>query len=275
MTQKVKYKIDDVTPEETVAILLNMSNGQGITKKELIETFERKGIFVSVRFRKGDALRRMMNLDLLKLQADRETYFLTEKGKALKDILVTDKVLYYEVMHILHYTGFDDKCPKTQRYFYTYKLICDELFKCQSFPVHQFLTSRVIDSLAQQFRTDAVSVSDTSVRWCVVWLKVLSPPFIDENRSINRRKLYYVQPFLLGLNYIYKLKQLPYSTPVLLTDETKEIICRCCLMDPAYFDETFDLVQRTYRYVRKNIGVSGASLILEREVTLGRLLSNE
>ena len=33
MTQKVKYKIDDVTPEETVAILLNMSSGQGINMK--------------------------------------------------------------------------------------------------------------------------------------------------------------------------------------------------------------------------------------------------
>ncbi len=275
MKQKVKYKIDDVTPEETVALLLNMSTGQGITKKELIETFERKGIFVSVRFRKGDAFRRMMNLDLLKLQADRETFLLTEKGEALKEILVTDQALYYEIMHILHYTAFDDKRPKTQRYFYTYKLMCDELWERLSFPPTAELTSRVIDLLSQKFQTDIVSVSDVSVRWCIVWLKMLSPPFVDESRNINRRKPNYIKPFLLSLDYIYKVKGLPYSTPVLLTDETRETICRCCLMAPTFFDETFEMVQRFYSYVRKNIGVSGTSLILEREVTLERLLGNE
>ena len=165
MKQKVKYKIDYVTPGKTVDILLNMSSGQGITKKELIEAFERKGIFVDVRSRKGrgDALLRMMDLNLLKLLADQETYLLTAKGEALKDILVTDQALYYEVMHILHYTAFDDNLPETQRYFYTYKLMCDELWGLQSIPTATELTSRIIDQLSQKFLTDTISINEPSI----------------------------------------------------------------------------------------------------------------
>jgi hypothetical protein len=85
---------------------------------------------------------------------------------------------------------------------------------------------------------DPASFGPKSLAAIHKWLSALDPPVI-ENDVFTRRSFCPPELLLLALGWVVGREGLP-ETDVLLSRETRDAVCRVCLLEPTAFDRALD-----------------------------------
>lgn len=170
---------------------------------------------------------------------------LTRLGQTLAELKDT---VSDDILHFLFYTGWQLNKPTEFLPSWTYRLACDDYWARQEINLDgAFLDRRVSEIVTQTehyFRElgivefNEVSFGRKSITGFHKWLGALTPPVIDDNR-FTRRSFCPPELLLLALGWVVGREGLP-ETDVLLSRETRDAVCRICLLEPTAFDRALD-----------------------------------
>ncbi len=153
-----------------------------------------------------------------------------------------------DILHFLFYTGWQSEAPSTFLPSWAYRAVCDDYWARQQVELEgAFLDRRVseiVSQTEQYFREiglvdfNEVSFGRKSLTGIKKWLEAVDPPVIEDN-TFTRRAFCPPELLLLALGWVVGQEGLP-DTDVLLSHQTREAICRVCLLEPTAFDRALD-----------------------------------
>lgn len=170
---------------------------------------------------------------------------LTPLGHTLIQLKAT---IRRDILHFLFYTGWRSEAPNGFLPSWAYHTVCDDYWARQQVELEgTFLDRRVseiVSQTEQYFRGigivdfNEVSFGRKSLTGIKKWLEAVDPPVIEDN-TFTRRAFCPPELLLLALGWVVGQEGLP-DTDVLLSHETREAICRVCLLEPTAFDRALD-----------------------------------
>ena len=153
-----------------------------------------------------------------------------------------------DILHFLFYTGWRSEVPNEFLPSWAYRAVCDDYWARQQVELERTFLDRRISEIVSQteqyFRGigivdfNEVSFGRKSLTGVHKWLEVLDPPVIEDN-VFTRRSFCPPELLLLAMGWVVGREGLP-DTDVLLSHETREAICRVCLLEPTAFDRALD-----------------------------------
>lgn len=170
---------------------------------------------------------------------------LSERGQVLIELKPT---IRGDILHFLLYTGWQSTHPVEFLPSWTYRLVCDDYWDRQDIELDGAFVERrvaeIVTQAEQYFRGlgigefNEVSFGEKSMRGLRKWLDVLTPSVIEDNH-FTRRSFCPPELLLLALGWVVGQEGLP-ETDVLLSRETRDAVCRACLLEPTAFDRALD-----------------------------------
>jgi hypothetical protein len=268
---KPKYFIDNTRPIEVEYILRAMPRNGQIERQQLLDRIAEK---FSFRFQKRyfDSFNRLIDLDLLSKIKDEgiEKLKITGLGGIVKEILDYDTQLYREVIHFLHYSGYEFSISK-KPYFWSYKKLCDLLWEKEAYNSEKELAGEISLYIQDHFKTTQTPFDESTIQKFLGWLKILDPP-ITQDRGVKKRYIDKPELFLLSTDLFYRTNGLHYGDPVLLTPESIESICKPFFISIGQFDQLVKASRRIWTFLRQKTGFQGLSIILDREYSIVNLI---
>lgn len=153
-----------------------------------------------------------------------------------------------DILHFLFYTGWRSEVPNEFLPSWAYRAVCDDYWARQQVELERTFLDRRISEIVSQteqyFRGigivdfNEVSFGRKSLTGVHKWLEGLDPPVIEDD-TFARRAFCPPELLLLALGWVVGREGLP-DTDVLLSHETREAICRVCLLEPTAFDRALD-----------------------------------
>lgn len=189
-----------------------------------------------------------------------------------------------EILHWLLYSGWRQSDPLNFLPSWSYRKICDRLWDLGTQQLDSAfldkLVTEIIGQTESEFQSNeareyaGVSFSRKSLTGAFKWLSVLHPPVL-ENNTFQRRDFCEPPIMLLAFNYALRDDPDALDVNILLSDELREQICRVCLLDPAYFDQTLDWMLPLYPAIISSdpdVGYYGRYVRLKKLPTIEDLL---
>mgnify|MGYP000949813327 CR=1 FL=1 len=267
-----KFYLDNATPLEISYSLLCANIDEELNKDDFMERFNSKNYTVGTKYH--DNFRRLVDLGAFSektVKGDaRKYYTLTPLGEKLKNVLYFSEDLFYEVLHYLHYY-FSLDCY-TREYFWTYKFICDNIYRLEDLSSANQILNPLIEELQTKFNKTRIAIDGRSIYKAINMLKALnklSP--IQENQVVPRKVLLDPQLLLVAIDYAYRICELNYGIPLVLTQNVKETLCQFCFLDKSSLDQYLEhLISKLF--IRNNFGVAGQAIILDQGFDIGNWL---
>ncbi len=153
-----------------------------------------------------------------------------------------------DMMHFLAYTAWNRHNDEDLTPFWSYRSTCDAMW--QAAPVslenervrlveHVISASQIEFSNHPSYDVQRVSYSAKSVRAIVKWLELLAPPVVY-NGLFQQRTACSSELAILALAEAYRSANAEPGVELLLTNRIRDVVCRICLLDPAYLDRILD-----------------------------------
>jgi len=266
-----KYFIDNAKPLELEYVLRSLPHNNAAEKQQLIDKIEEK---FSFKFQKRyfDSLNRLIDLGLLIKTKHKgvEKLKSTDQGKIIKDILNYDTSLYNEIIHFLHYSIYDIS-DSTKPYFWSYKRLCELLWDKETYNSDKELAGEISIYIQDHFNTSQTPFDGGTIQKFFTWLKVLHPPIFNE-KKVEKRNINYPELFLLSLDLFYKINNLRYGDPMLITPESIAAICKPFFITPDQFDALINDSYRLWPFLRQRSAFQGLSLILDKEYSIESII---
>lgn len=211
---------------ETVADLIGFSSEIGIKKDE------------------GESVAAVMQL-LSLIMKDAQGVHITDRGNSFLQIREDAQ---NDVLHFLFYTLWSANAPGTAIKSWSYRYNVDRYWDMQTAVLDSDNVTRRVEEARNDAEVafadmglsevDPASFGPKSLTAIHKWLSTLAPSVI-ENDTFTRRSFCPPELLLLALGWVVGQEGLP-ETDVLLTRETREAICRLCLLEPTAFDRALD-----------------------------------
>ncbi|XWX02495.1 hypothetical protein VZO05_08245 [Aggregatilineales bacterium SYSU G02658] len=189
-----------------------------------------------------------------------------------------------DILHWLLYSGWSKFRPFYFLPSWAYQQICDHLWNLRiqeidkSFPNQ--IVAEIIEKTEIEFsrlaanQHDGISFSRKSWLGAMRWLSALQPPVLAD-KTFKRRD--FCEPALMLLAFNYALRDDPdaLNINILLSEELREQLCRVCLLDPIYFDQTLDWMLPLYPHIISSdpdVGYYGRYVRLQKLPTIEDLV---
>jgi hypothetical protein len=269
--QKTIYYINSAKPIELEYILFSLTPKTGLARDFLrLKILEKFNYNVQKRF--GDSINRLEDLDIIIKEKAETICKLTEFGEKIRELLQYEVQLYREIIHFLHYQGYNYSARKRE-YLWSYRKLCELLWNRSKVGRHNELAAKVTGCIQEYFGTTHVPFDDTIIGKFLTWIKPLQPQVIDNKGNIYQREINRAELFLLSIDLCYREKNLQYGDPILLTEDIIDGICRTFFINPNCFNDLLDMSKRFYAdHLRLMTGFQGTSLILKKSFSVTDLI---
>jgi len=104
---------------------------------------------------------------------------LTELGEKIRELLQYEARLYREIIHFLHYQGYD-YTSRRREYLWSYRKLCELLWNRTKVGRHNDLAAKVTGCIQEHFNTTHVPFDGTIIGKFLTWIKPLEPQIIDD-----------------------------------------------------------------------------------------------
>lgn len=192
--------------------------------------------------------------------------------------------LYGELLHLMFYQGWSQSQPQVFLPSWAYQKTCNDYWTIANIELSSdYLDRQVTEIIGNAEETftalgvqsfAGISFSRKSLRGALGWLKALNPPvIIDEH--FERRGYCPPETLLLAIGYALQDDPDAIDVDILLSAELQETICRACLLDPDYFDQTLNWMLPLYPDIISSdneIGYYGRYIRLHKRPTLEDIL---
>lgn len=238
----------DLRPDltfELLTLLHALPDGQ--QEEDLQRAADMQGYSLRQRKNYNKLLRSLDELELI--ERSRKSISLTEQGRIVANVMIYQRDLLTELVHIIYYTGYDNEDYK--RFSWSYRTLCNWLWDSAPCEIHRDKLVNVVSQAAQnEFDEQGISFSTQSVSGILHWVTSLNPPCVDNTGNIfNRRNYCPVETFMVALDHVYRLKK-EETLSIPLNNEIREQVCRICLITPESFSEMLELAERTFDAVQ-------------------------
>jgi len=199
---------------------------------------------------------------------------LTLEGKRVRYLSRFKQSLFAEALHFLHYTAYELEGGLERAFSWTYQQICDVLWKQRPRPIiKKNIIDQVLFNAEESFEgAEEISLSHYAIDGVKNWVGQLTPPFLEviAGRTTTTRGRRFCSPELLTLsiNLLYGRKNLKLGSPLLLTDDSIDEICRTGLVSLDVFDDILTLVLDMDFNVRLQSSQWGRSVFLDKAYTM-------
>ncbi|MEO8287002.1 MAG: hypothetical protein ABI670_11265 [Chloroflexota bacterium] len=159
-----------------------------------------------------------------------------------------------DILHYLLYSAWDTGTPARNSYLWSYRTTCSDLWSRQYVELRS-ATNALVESVisrahtvfedVESFQPSSVSFSAKSIRGVLRWLEALEPPVVTDG-VFSRRSTCSPELLLMSIALMYRETGADIDVDLLLTPERRDMICRVCLLDPAYLDRLLDWVRPIY-----------------------------
>lgn len=272
-TLKPIYYIGSANPLELEYILLSITPKDALTRN-LLESKILEKFNYRVQKRFGDSINRLEDLDIILKERTEEGQVckLTDFGQTMRELLQYEVQLYRELIHFLHYQGYNYTTRKRE-YLWSYRKLCDLLWNRSRVGKYRDLASEVTGYIQEHFNATEVPFDDTIIGKFLNWLKPLRPRVIDDEKNILRREIDRPELFLLSVDLCYREKGLRYGDPILLAENVVDDICKPFFIEPSCLNTLIEISGRfSPGHLRLMTGFQGTSLILRRSFSVTDLI---
>lgn len=181
----------------------------------------------------SEQILRLRKLGLL----ERDGLQLSSKGKLCAEILKRQHSLFYDLIHFYHYSLWDKKNPEVNRFSWTYRNVCKNLWNNPTLKSDtRSLLDRVIMDLINEFPGEEdISLSINTINGVFHWLEVLEPKVFENGDFVYRS---YVPPELavLAIQNIYNSNDIAYGELIALDEDMLNELAITCLVDRNVID---------------------------------------
>jgi len=280
--EDVHFLLDNAPPKEVEYILTCLDSNTAYSTQELRERLLSEWDFTAQKDI-AYSTRRLFDLGLAnKGITGKQGYILTELGGKVRDILYKDSELYAEVMHFLHYSGYDEAVPSSRKLFWSYKLLCEIAWNRKTLSSSKDLAENIQSEIREIFYQAYTQVNSTKNEGGIFniggvnnwkrWISQLTPPpFKDTDKTLRLRETQHFELPLLSLDYIYRFRKYRYGDPVILDETLLDEIAKVFFLNPATCRELLNLASRLTKVVRMADTFAGTSITLLEAYNTNRL----
>ncbi len=213
-----------------------------ISREELAERIQVQGYSIGIL---NEQLTRLRKIGLLK----KNGLHLTDAGVLCSQILLRQPSLFYELIHFYHYILWDENKPELNRFSWTYRTVCKNLWEQPSVRMDtRALLDRVIADLIQTFpEENDVSLSTNTINGVLSWLEVLEPKVFVGGVFI-RRPFAPPELALLAIQHLYETQKIEYGELLVLDDKALNDIAVLCLVDYDALSEILSEAERRFEW---------------------------
>jgi hypothetical protein len=190
----------------------------------------------------------------------KKTMKLTPLGSRLAELALRDELLFAELVHLRYWWLWTP--GREGGYFsWAYRAVANMLWEEAPTPVDtNRLVATVISAAEEEFGIQSVSFSSSSVLGILHWLRALRPACINAG-IFHRRIACPPEAVLVALEGVQETQRHSIGFPVHLDAETRSLICRATLIDPAALDDVLTHAEQSLGLVRRD-GYSGEIALL-------------
>jgi hypothetical protein len=270
-TIRKKFHVDhDVRPVHVMAVLQQMSPFVGDVRAQLLADLAGSGHTINPHHLFWN-LKVLRTLGLTDVDEKTESWRLTKRGVYLRALATWNQRTFYDMMHYLYYTTWDFGDREAAAFSWTYQAVANLLWQRRPTIIDgKALAVEVRDRACQEFALDTVSITDYAVDGVYNWLRVLDPAFAWTDTKSRRRETNggraacSPELFLMAVDYLYRIKNVPYNRPMLMDDDKTAIVCRLCLLDPLKWKSVVNRTVEQFAILHRIGSASGPQLTLER-----------
>ena len=273
MDQDVHFYIDNAPPEEVMYVLRCLTNAGYLSSREIGTKLHAHYGF-EMQSDRNYSPRRLFDLGL----ADRTRsgsslfYKLSARGGRVQEVASTDRSLGYELLHILHYYGYQGR-GEDRKLFWSYRKLCELVWSEQRLRSSGELAASIQSLIETEFSPPS-QVSNTGFNFSkaganqgLAWLRALEPSPISEDTLVARGALNPVLA-LLVLDHYYRENSIEIGSPVLLSDEALAALSGALFVTPQAFRDMLLAASRLSERVRPTDTLGGTSIRLNAPFTL-------
>lgn len=200
-------------------------------------------------------------------------YKIETLGLVLKRLALYKHDVYSDVIHYLFYALWE--LHNNQDYWsWSYSKICDLFWENRPEIGNRSTMFGQLSSLAvNTFPSLTPAVGTETIDAVSNWLKVLNPPFFifDDNKRIigcKERDWFSPELALLGISYLYTIKNVSISTPILLDKTIIDLLTPLCLTSQGTIMSMIEIASQTYPFLEIHTGEWGSSIILTKALDM-------
>jgi hypothetical protein len=268
---RIKFHVDhDVRPIHVMAILKQMSPFVGDVRADLLVDLAANDYKISPHYLFWN-LKVLRTLGLTDVDEKTESWRLTKRGVYLRALAAWNPRTFYDMMHYLYYTSWDLGDRETATFSWTYRTVSNLLWQRRPTVIDgKGLALEVRDRACQEFALDTVSITDYAIDGIYNWLRVLDPVFAWTDTKSRRRETNggraacSPELFLMAVDYLYRIKNVPYNRPMLMDEDKTAVVCRLCLLDPLKWKSVVNRTVEQFAILHRMGSASGPQLTLER-----------
>ena len=177
-------------------------------------------------------------------------YKIVSLGLFLKKMALYKHDIYSDVIHFLFYTLWE--LGNHQDYWsWSYSRICDLFWQNRpNKPNNSTMFGQLSAIAGDTFPTLNPAVGTETITAVSYWVKELNPPFfiIDDNSKISsckERDWFTPELALLGISYLYTIKKVSISTPILLDQSCIDLLTPLCLTTQGTIMSMIEIASKT------------------------------
>lgn len=267
--EDVHFLIDNATPKEVEYLLRSLGVQVAYSNAGLREHLSMEWHFKAQK-NLSLSTRRLCDLGLA---ATRDTsqgkpgYVLTSLGAQVRNLLEADHDLYADIVHYLHYDGYDGS-PSARKLFWSYKCCCDVAWARKYVPPASELAAEVQSQIAARFphiysQRIGGNFNVGGVSAWKAWLMNLAcPPFSPGGQDVIPRVRHNFELVMLALDHVYRARGYRYGDPVVLDEDLLDELARVFFLEHQCCRELLTLATRTTRTVVLTDTFAGTSIKL-------------
>lgn len=241
LKEDVHFYIDNAPPEEVAFALRVLSADLPLTGKQVSQALTSQYGF-TMQKDVTYSPRRLYDLGLakqVKNSAKQLAYVLTDSGLMVQQLMASQPELAFDLLHYLHYSGYTTGASG-RKYLWSYRVCCDLLWSTRKNLSNTTIASRVQSVMKERFpdldftAPEGVRFDGTGAGRAKTWIRVLTPSPLgsDADELVPRQTKAWQLP-VLALDLVYRERQYPYKSPMLLDDGLSEELARVFFLEPS------------------------------------------
>lgn len=198
-------------------------------------------------------------LSRLGLVEDNNPQQLKDRGQQLVDVLLRDEDLFYEFLHFIYATTYQQQPSADRLISWAYYQISTELYAKAPVEYTNDVKQDIVDTV--MFRAEEAEgpgfddpgpLSTKSLNNYRRFIQALDPPVFDpDTNTIQLREYAREELILLTLDHIYRsdrvVETADYGDLIELTDDVIDHVCTICLVEENAFLDLVEDVAARYR----------------------------
>jgi len=259
-----------VIPKNVLPILKGINHPDQVTPIDVFHSLKLQNIELKEAYI-SKCMDWMNKLGLLK-KHNSKSYSFTATGVRLKHVAEFREETFFDLIHYLFFSRW--VLGKGDDYWsWTYQRICELMWKDRSnIRTRSEIFSQISGEAKQLFANQSAAFGTETVGVVLRWLGALSPEVVILDKGnptkIIERPWFSPELSVLSVSYLYKVLDLSFDAPLLLTPETISVMSAICFASESTMKTMIETASTTYPFLSLHVGEWGVSVILKHEVSI-------